>query len=266
MPNANVLIEFLNEYMNPMTQIIIEEKGTVDKFIGDAIMAYWNAPGDVENHADRAVRATLRQLHYLRELNERVRKDERFKALVSKFEDMGKEPLDIGIGLNTGEAVVGEMGSDTRSDYTIIGDPVNLGSRLESLCKMYGSKCNVSNFTKWQLKEDYIFRFLDIVTVKGQSRPVQIWQIIDFDTEEFEDKLFDVERERLDEELAQYHWALDLYQNGNFTEALGIFKEINGWEDKTNLKIYDIYIERCEHYIENPPENFDGVFRHTTKG
>ena len=97
-----------------------------------------------------------------------------------------------------------------------------------------------------------IFRFLNVVTVKGQSRPIQIWQMIDFDSDEFKETLFDIERERLDQELAQYHWALDLYQNGSFEDALEIFSELNTWQDKTNDKIYDIYIQRCEHYIKNP--------------
>ncbi|MEA3383713.1 MAG: adenylate/guanylate cyclase domain-containing protein [Campylobacterota bacterium] len=266
MPNAHTLIKFLNEYMDPMTDIIIKEKGTVDKFIGDAIMAYWNAPGEVPDHANAAVRATLNQLYMIEVLNKKLKNDERFNDVIKMSKEKGVPLLDIGIGLNTGEVVVGEMGSTTRSDYTIIGDPVNLGARLESLCKFYGSKCNISNFTKWQLTDDFIFRFLDIVIVKGQSKPVQIWQVIDYDRDETFDKLYNVSRERLDEELFTYHRALDLYQNGNFSDALEIFKEVNEWEDKTNLAIYNIYIDRCEHYIEFPPEDFDGVFRHTTKG
>ena len=267
MPDAHTLIEFLNEYMDPMTEIIVKEKGTIDKFIGDAVMAYWNAPADIDHHADRAVRATLNQLYYLKDLNVKLKQDPRFEAVIKMSEDKGIPPIDIGIGLNTGEVVVGEMGSSTRSDYTIIGDPVNLGARLESLCKYYGSRCNISNFTKWQLEENYIFRMLDVVTVKGQSRPVQIWQVIDFDNDDsVENRLFDVSRERLDEELFTYHRALDMYQNGYFNDALEVFKELDEWEDKTNLKIYKIYIERCEHYIEYPPKDFDGVFRHTTKG
>lgn len=266
MPNANVLIEFLNEYMNPMTQIIIKEKGTVDKFIGDAIMAYWNAPGDVPDHADRAVIATLEQLHAIDDLNIKVRQDPRFQNTVKMSEKMGVEPIEIGIGLNTGVAVAGEMGSDQRSDYTVIGDPVNLGARLESLCKYYNSKCNISNFTKEQLSGEYIYRFLDLVTVKGKSEPIEIWQIHDYDRDESEHKLYKVSRQRLNEELNLYHHAIELYKSAKFDEALKIFKDINDWDDKSNKNIYDIYIERCEHYIEEPPKDFNGVFKHTTKG
>ena len=266
MPSANTLIEFLNDYMDPMTDIIIEQKGTVDKFIGDAIMAYWNAPGDVPDHAERAVIATLNQLHMIDELNEKVRKDPRFVNTVKMSDKMGVDPIEIGIGLNTGIAVAGEMGSSQRSDYTVIGDPVNLGARLESLCKHYNSKCNISNFTKEQLKGDYIYRFIDLVTVKGKSEPIEIWQIHDYDRDESEHKLYKVTKSRLKEELNLYHKAIDLYKAAKFEEALEIFNDINTWEDKTNKNIYDIYIERCEHYIKEPPKDFNGVFKHTTKG
>ena len=267
MPNAKTLIEFLNEYMDPMTEIIMKHEGTIDKFIGDAIMAYWNAPLDVENHPDKAVTATMEQLHACDWINAKIKTDPRFVNTVKMAESMGKEPIEIGLGLNTGEAIVGEMGSTGRSDYTAIGDSINLGARLESLCKYYNSKCNISNFTKERLDENkYIFRFLDLVTVKGKTEPIEIWQVHDF-VDGFEGKyIFKVSKERILEELELYHKAIQLYKNSQFKEALEIFKEVNSWEDKTNINIYNIYIERCEHYIKNPPENFDGVFKHTTKG
>ncbi|MEA2049743.1 MAG: adenylate/guanylate cyclase domain-containing protein [Campylobacterota bacterium] len=266
MPNAQVLIEFLNEYMDPMTDIIIKQHGTVDKFIGDAIMAYWNAPGNVPNHPDKALIATMEQLHLLDDLNEKIKADERFVDVVNMSAKNGVEPIDIGIGLNTGFAVAGEMGSSQRSDYTVIGDPINLGARLESLCKYYNSKCNISNFTKERLTGDYIFRFLDLVTVKGKKEPIEIWQVIDYDRDESMHKLYGVTRARLDEELSSYHHAIALYKDAKFSEALEIFKDIQSWEDKTNKAIYNIYIDRCEHYIQTPPENFNGVFVHTSKG
>ncbi len=267
MPNAKVLIEFMNEYMDPMTDIIINQHGTVDKFIGDAIMAYWNAPGDVPDHADRAVIATMEQLHMLDQLNEKFEKDERFVDVVKMSKDKGVPVVDIGIGLNTGVVIAGEMGSSQRSDYTVIGDPINLGARLESLCKFYNSKCNISNFTKEKINnENYIFRFLDLVTVKGKKEPIEIWQIHDYNRDESLHKLYAVSKQRLLEELEQYHHGVDLYKQAKFQEALEIFTSINNWEDKTNNAIYDIYIQRCEHYIQEPPKNFNGVFVHTTKG
>lgn len=270
MPNAKVLIEFMNEYMDPMTEIIINQKGTVDKFIGDAIMAYWNAPGNVPDHAERAAIATLEQLHALDKLNAKLRLDPRFENVVKMSDANGVPIIDIGIGLNTGVAIAGEMGSSQRSDYTLIGDPVNLGARLESLCKYYNSKMNISNFTKEQLKGKYIYRFLDLVTVKGKKEPIEIWQVIDYDrdseTEKTAHKLYNVTRERLDEELSLYNKAIVLYKDAKFKEALEIFQDIDNWEDKTNQKIYKMYIERCEHYIAEPPVDFNGVFVHTTKG
>lgn len=267
MPNAKILIEFLNEYMDPMTDIIIKEHGTVDKFIGDAIMAYWNAPGDVPDHAQRAVVATMEQLHILDDLNKKLEADERFVDVVNMSKEQGVPVVDIGIGLNTGIVIAGEMGSSQRSDYTVIGDPINLGARLESLCKYYNSKCNISSFTKDKLpQEDYIFRFLDLVTVKGKKEPIEIWQIIDYNKDENEHKLYDVTKEQLLKELELYNHAIQLYKNAQFEKALDIFKDIDSWENKTNKNIYTIYIERCEHYIQEPPKNFNGVFIHTTKG
>ena len=265
MGDAKSLIKFMNKIMEPMTEIIINEKGTVDKYIGDAIMAYWNAPLDVDNHADRAVRASLKQLHALKKLNEQLRANQEFKKVTKMSDKNSVAIVDIGIGLNSGVAIVGEMGSTKRSDYTVIGDPINLGARLESLCKYYNSRLNISNFTKEKLTGDYIYRFLDLVTVKGKAEPIEIWQIHDFDREG-EEPLFYSSREELKKELDSYHRAIELYKSANFVDALEVFKELNNLEEKSNLKIYDIYIERCEHYIEVPPENFNGVFVHTTKG
>lgn len=264
MGNPKKLIALMNTYMDPMTEIIIKSGGTVDKFIGDAIMAYWNAPTDVENHADKAVSASLEQLHRLKELNASIRQNPEFESVVTMADKKGVPVIDIGIGLNTGVAIVGEMGSSGRSDYTVIGDPINLGSRLESLCKYYNSKLNISHFTKAQLKGEYILRFLDLVTVKGKSEPVEIWQVHDF--LDAPDLLDGVSKEILLEELEEYHRAIALYKNASFKEALLLFEALNALPTKTNQAIYALYCERCEHYIEYPPTEFNGVFVHATKG
>ncbi|WP_321470891.1 adenylate/guanylate cyclase domain-containing protein [Halarcobacter sp.] len=243
MSNAKKLIEYLNQYMEPMSNIITKYEGTIDKYIGDAIMAYWNAPADVENHADKAVKASLEQISELNILNK-------------KLKESNYPLIDIGIGLNTGKAIVGEMGSSGRSDYTVIGDPINLGSRLESLCKFYDSKLNISNFTKDKLEENYIFRFLDLVQVKGKKEPIEIWQVIS--QGEIEDSL--------KKELDDYNNAIRLYKNKQFEEALKIFQSLEGNKEKANKKIYKIYISRCEEFIKNPPEKFNGVFEHQIKG
>jgi len=263
--NPKGLIRFMNAYMEPMTEIIIKSGGTVDKFIGDAIMAYWNAPLAIENHADKAVSAALEQLHGLDKLNNILKKNPDFAKVADMAEKNGMPIVDIGIGINTGIAIVGEMGTRGRSDYTVIGDTINLGSRLESLCKYYNSRLNISGFTKQALKGEYIFRFLDLVTVKGKNEPVEIWQIHDYDRL-MKHTLYPVSKEELDKELKRYHEAIELYKTGLFAEALAIFREVESWENKTNRSIYKIYIDRCEHYIQNPPESFNGVFVHTTKG
>ncbi|MDC0933316.1 adenylate/guanylate cyclase domain-containing protein [Arcobacteraceae bacterium] len=265
MGNPKSLIKFMNKIMEPMTKIIIEEKGTVDKYIGDAIMAYWNAPLDVPNHPDKAVIASLRQLHHLKKLNNELKNIPEFKNIVKLSEENSLPIVDIGIGINSGIAIVGEMGSSQRSDYTVIGDPINVGARLESLCKYYNSKLNISGYTKKLLKGKYIYRFLDLVTVKGKKEPLEIWQIHNYDNNTSE-TLFYESKEKLLEELKLYHQAIDLYKKEEFKKALEIFKEINDWDCKSNINIYDIYIERCKHYIDVPPTNFNGIYIHTSKG
>ncbi|MFW2566049.1 CHASE2 domain-containing protein [Aliarcobacter butzleri] len=240
--DAKDLISFLNRYMQPMSEIIIKYQGTIDKFIGDAIMAYWNAPIDIKNHCDLALKASLEQLEVLEKLNVELQK-----------ENLPK--IDIGIGLNTGTVIVGEMGSSLRSDYTVIGDTINLGSRVESLCKYYDSKLNISNFTKDKLQEEYIFRFLDLVKVKGKNEPVEIWQVLGSGEA----------KESLKEELDLYHKAIEFYKNSDFVNALEIFESLENNENKTNKNIYKIYITRCKEFIKTPPKNFDGVYEHTTK-
>lgn len=239
--NANELIGLLNRYMQPMSEIIIKYQGTIDKFIGDAVMAYWNAPLDIPNHADMAVKASLEQLKALDSLN-----------LVLK--NQGLPTIDIGIGLNTGDVVVGEMGCEIRSDYTVIGDAINLGSRVESLCKYYGSRLNITSYTKDKLKDRYIFRFLDSVKVKGKTEPVGIWQVIDYADDNNE----------LQDELKEYDKAINLYKNADFKSAKEIFARLKN-SSKDN-HIYSLYEKRCDEYMLNPPENFDGVYEHTTKG
>jgi len=233
------LIDFLNEYMTPMTDIVVSYHGTVDKFIGDAIMAFWNAPNDVANHADAALKASIDQIKALGPLNER---------LVAE----GKPEIHIGIGLNTGIATVGEMGSAMRSDYTIIGDAVNLASRLEGLNKPYGSQIIISEFTKAQLTGEYIIRDLDLVRVKGKEEPVQIFEVLDYG----------VATGELANEFARYEEALANYRKGSFESALEQFKTLRS---KSDHELYHMYIDRCEHYLEHPPEGFDGVFTFTTK-
>lgn len=159
------LIGILNRYMSPMVDSITEFNGTVDKFIGDAIMAYFNAPLPQEAHADMALKSALRQLQRLDELNVELKKE------------FGIE-LKIGIGINSGEAIVGEMGSSGRSDYTLIGDTVNVASRVESLTKEYGCKLLITQQTKDLLQDSYNIKKLDVLRVKGRKGETTIYEVL----------------------------------------------------------------------------------------
>ncbi len=240
--SAKKLIKLLNDYMTPMVDIIIKHKGTVDKFIGDSIMAYWNAPVTVKLHADIALEASIEQIIELKKLN---------KKLLSE----NRPIINIGIGLNSGKSIVGEMGSNGRSDYTCIGDAVNLASRTEGLCKTYGAQIILTEFTKKLLtKKNYLLRELDIVKVKGKKNSVAIYECFG------NDKLSWVKFENSNSIV--YNDALNLYRDSNFKEALILFEKLNS---QNTQKLYLLYIDRCKYFIKHPPKNFDGVFTFKTK-
>lgn len=160
------LVVHLNEYLQAMTDIVFKYDGTLDKYVGDEIMAFWGAPIPQEDHALRASKAAVEMMEVLGQLNE-------------KWATMGKPKLDIGIGLNTGEMVVGNMGSTSRMDYTLMGDNVNLGARLEGTNKVYKTHIIVSEFTYEHVKEEIYSRELDLIRVKGKELPVKIYELID---------------------------------------------------------------------------------------
>ncbi len=228
------LVSFLNEYMTTMAASIIDSHGTIDKFIGDAIMAYWNAPNYVEHHADSAVQAALHQLA-LRE------------SLSDKFYAKFGVRLDFGIGLNSGMVTVGDIGSTGRSDYTVIGDAVNLASRLEGLCKHYHVRLIISEFTYQQLESAYIIRELDTVRVKGKLLPIKIYEVIDSG----------IPKQEMQHNLDEFHTALQLYYAGKFTEAIEAFTLL---KSSYNELLYDVYIERSQSLLLLNLEHFDGVY------
>ena len=160
------IVHMLNEYFTRMVEIVFRHKGTVDKFVGDMVMALFGAPLDDPQHADHAVEAALDMLAELRQLNEKWVAD----GLDVK--------VDIGIGVNTGPMIAGNIGSDQIMSYTVIGDAVNLGSRLESLNKQYSTHIIISDETRQRLTGQYVFRPLGDVVVKGKTRPVAIFEVI----------------------------------------------------------------------------------------
>ncbi len=160
------IVGMLNEYFTKMVEVVFLHKGTLDKFVGDMVMALFNAPLDDPDHADHAVEAALDMIDELHRLNERWKSEGRFAE------------LDIGIGVNTGAMIAGNIGSDAIMSYTVIGDAVNLGSRLESLNKQYGTRIIISDATRERLTHRYVFRSLGDVVVKGKIRPVAIFEVV----------------------------------------------------------------------------------------
>ncbi|MCP4129824.1 MAG: adenylate/guanylate cyclase domain-containing protein [bacterium] len=160
------LVEHLNVYLQEMTNIIISHLGTLDKYVGDEIMAFWGAPVPQENHALLACKAAIIQMEALNRLNENWRLN-------------NKPPLDIGIGINTGDMVVGNMGSASRMDYTLMGDNVNLGARLEGTNKVYKTHIIISEYTYEHVRDQVIVRELDLIKVKGKEQPVKIYELVD---------------------------------------------------------------------------------------
>ncbi len=236
---AEELVTSLNTYFNIMVAIIIEHKGIIDKFIGDAIMAIYGAPAV---HDDDPLQAVLTGLDMLESLKNFNRKQAR----------IGKPSFRVGIGLNTGEVVVGNIGSTQKLEYTCIGDAVNLASRLEGLTKLYSVPIIISEHTYNNIRQSVMARELDSVRVKGKERPVKIYE-----------PYKDVPGEQK-EGYGIFREAITLYRQMNFLDAMQLFTKSNTILRKDMPSA--IYIDRCKELIQNPPgENWDGVFTAKTK-
>jgi len=235
------LVELLNEYFGRMTDVIFSQDGTLDKYIGDAIMAVWGAPMPQSDHALRACQAALGMVSGL-------------AALVADWRERGLPPLDIGIGINTGPMVVGNMGSARRLSYTVIGDNVNLGSRLEGLNKMYGSHIIASEATVQAARGALVARELDLVRVKGKRLPVRIYEILGAVEE----------RERWAPLLRSFDAGLAAYREQRWDEAMFAFAAV--LEKYAEDGPAQLYIERCRDMLAAPPEpDWDGVTIMETK-
>jgi len=231
------LIEMLNFYMTPMVETIIKRHGTIDKFIGDSIMAYWNAPLRVKSHADKALVTAIEQIGMLEEIN---------KTLYKKYD----VKIKIGIGLHTGLVTAGDMGAEGRSDYTIIGDNVNLASRLEGLTKFYGVDILISHATFLALEGSYQIRSVDIVEVKGKNRAVEIYEVI-------------CKHKKIEErEMQMYVQATELFREAKVYKAYALYEELY------NLRadpLYKSYKDRCQNFIQNPSLAFSAVLKMSSK-
>jgi adenylate cyclase len=160
------VVSQLNEYLGAMTDIVFEHDGTLDKFVGDAVMAFWGAPLDQPDHAQRAVRCGLDMIRKLRELQQ-------------KWAAEGKHVIDIGVGINSGEMVVGNMGAEGKKmDFTVIGDNVNLAARVEGLTRKYDSHIIITEYTYAKVKDSVEAKELEAVTVKGKERPVVMYNVV----------------------------------------------------------------------------------------
>ncbi|MGH7889042.1 MAG: CHASE2 domain-containing protein, partial [Thermodesulfobacteriota bacterium] len=202
--HPETLVAILNEYLNPMTQIVMNERGTLDKYIGDAIMAIFGAPLDVSDHSERACKAALFMLENLDKLN-------------LEWEKRDWPHISVGIGINTGEAIVGNMGTDMRFEYTAIGDTVNLASRLEGLNKLYGSEIIISKSTLDNVDSSQFFvRELDLAQVKGKEQPIAIFELLGFRTADPEKAVL----------IDGFTDALHSYRAQKFHEAWKKFAEL----------------------------------------
>ena len=240
-PQATVTL--LNEYFEIMVDCITREGGMLDKFIGDAIMAGFGIPLAHDDDEDRAVRASVSMIRELNEWN------------VTR-EAEGKLPVHIGIGLNTDVVVSGNIGSKKRMDFTVIGDGVNLAARLESACKQYSAKILISEFTQAKLRGIYRMREVDLVVVKGKTKPVSIYEVLDYHTPESFPNMMDV--------LGNFTEGLARYRAGKWDDAIAAFEKALSYNPQDKLS--KTYIGRCELLKATPPEGeWDGVWVMTDK-
>ena len=237
--NPEELVEFLNAYLDDMIQIIFQQAGTVDKFIGDAIMAFWGAP--VPQH-DHALRACLTALEM----------QKRLKDLRLQWRAEGKPPLHVRCGINTGSMIVGNIGGEGRYDYTVIGDSVNLASRMEGANKEYGTEIMISESTHSLVKEHLRTRELDLLQVKGKTKPVQVFELIGT-----MDLAFTEEEER---SLVLYAEGLQRFKERAWADTIDLMHQAYTLDPKCQPAY--LYIQRAQEFLKNPPpDSWDGVFR-----
>lgn len=229
------LTKIMNRYMTAMTARIIENEGTLDKYIGDAQMAFWNAPLDDKDHALNAVRTELAMLKDLETFNEEIQKE-------------GTPPFGMGLGINTATVVVGNMGSSQRFDYTCLGDGVNLASRLEGQSKPYEVKIVIGPKTAEYVRDTYQTIELDLIAVKGKTEPVKIYTVL----------------EKMDPAATKAHdMFLTNYYNGEWARARGMALAMRPLWGGELANYYEMMFNRMNG--KTAPKNWDGVYRATSK-
>src|SRR5271157_271042 len=236
--DAESLTYFMNSFLSPMTEIITERKGTIDKYVGDCIMAFWNAPLDDPDHAKNAVRAAQAMRRKLVELNRLWQAEVAYRVFL---------PVRIGIGINTGECVVGNFGSHQHFNYSLLGDPVNLASRLEGLGKVYGIDLMIGEETAGRLGDPVLIE-LDLVAVKGKSEAGRIYTL-------------PPERIVEDQFIDQHSALLGAYRWQDWATAMRLLDDGRLAAARFLAPVYDLYRRRIAQFqIEAPPANWDGVF------
>ncbi|MFW2373742.1 MAG: CHASE2 domain-containing protein [Gammaproteobacteria bacterium] len=235
------LTEFINAFLTPLTRAIHQNRGTIDKYMGDAVMAFWGAPLHDDNHARNALVSGMKMLNLMKQMRQ-------------EFHQRGWPEIHIGVGVNSGPMNVGNKGSEFRVDYTVLGDAVNLGSRMESLTKTYGVEIITSETTRYAVPE-FEYRELDLVKVKGKDKPVTIYEPLGF--------IEGIDKNTR-QSLKQFHHALSLYRAQKWDDAEQEIFALN--QQEPDRRIYKIYLDRIAYFRAHPPgENWDGIFTHTRK-
>ena len=239
--SATELKSMLNDFFTPITGIIFDYQGTIDKYVGDMVIAFWGAPLDDPNHREHAIAAALKMLQKVEELK-------------PEFDKRGFPEVNIGIGINSGYMNVGDMGSTYRRSYTVLGDAVNLGSRLEGITKVYGVKLLIGEQTYDHI-EGYLCRLVDKVQVKGKEQAIRIYQPLCLEKEASEELVGLVN---------EYHRAHNYYVHQDWDEAERMFSKLKESDPETAL--YDVYLERIPALrTQALKADWDGTFRHTSK-
>jgi adenylate cyclase len=246
--NAQELTRFINKFLTPMTNVIMEQEGTIDKYMGDAIMAFWNAPLDVENHAVKACIAALKMQEAVKALNAKLQADAAAENGTTNRRHY-VAPIAIGVGVNTGDCCVGNMGSDQRFDYSALGDDVNLASRLEGQSKTYGVDVVLGQNTVAQLPENlFSIIELDLIQVKGKTEPVTVYALLG---------------EAAGSDATVEHDTaamLKAYRSQQWSEAERYARRLPQHREDLQT-LCDLYLERIANFQKSPPpEHWNGVY------